>query len=92
VGIARAIADATSWRVQRVGSMLTVFFRRDAVRSWGRFFVRHEEVRIVARGSTRARCLLATVAIRSCLRSAAHGPDDVAKTVEAATLAFEAVT
>jgi glutamate-1-semialdehyde 2,1-aminomutase len=94
VGIARAIADRDiPARVQRVGSMLTVFFRRDAVRSWGdasscdtkKFASWHAG--LLARG-----VYWPPSQFEAAFVSAAHGPDDVAKTVEAATLAFEAVT
>jgi glutamate-1-semialdehyde 2,1-aminomutase len=94
VGIARAIVDRDiPARVQRVGSMLTVFFRRDAVRSWGdasscdtkKFASWHAG--LLARG-----IYWPPSQFEAAFVSAAHGPDDVAKTVEAATLAFEAVT
>ena len=92
-GIARAIADRNiAARVQRVGSMLTVFFRKDRVRSWSdaascdtkKFASWHAG--LLARG-----VYWPPSQFEAAFVGAAHGPDDVAKTVEAAALAFEAV-
>ena len=62
-------------RVQRVGSMLTVFFRKEPVRSWADAAASDTEaVRRLARGATLARRLLAAVAIRSRLRQRGAQP------------------
>jgi glutamate-1-semialdehyde 2,1-aminomutase len=79
-------------RVQRVGSMLTVFFRTDPVVSWAdasacdtkKFASWHAG--LLARG-----IYWPPSQFEAAFVSAAHGPDDVTKTVEAASLAFAAI-
>jgi glutamate-1-semialdehyde 2,1-aminomutase len=92
-GIERAISDKqVAARVQRVGSMLTVFFRREPVVSWSdaascdtkKFASWHAG--LLARG-----VYWPPSQFEAAFVSAAHGPDEVKKTVEAVTLAFEAV-
>ena len=61
--------------VQRVGSMITLFFREGPVRSWADAAEeRHEALRRVARGAARARRLLAAVAVRGGVHRAARTP------------------
>ncbi len=92
-GIERAISDKqVAARVQRVGSMLTVFFRREPVLSWSdaascdtkKFASWHAG--LLARG-----IYWPPSQFEAAFVSAAHGPDEVKKTVEAVTLAFDAV-
>jgi glutamate-1-semialdehyde 2,1-aminomutase len=92
-GLTRAIAERdVPARVQRVGSMLTVFFRRDPIRSWTdaaacdtkRFASWHGA--LLARG-----VYWPPSQFEAAFVGGAHGPDEVAKTVEAARHAFEMV-
>jgi glutamate-1-semialdehyde 2,1-aminomutase len=92
-GLTRAITDRrVAARVQRVGSMLTVFFRKEPVASWAdaaacdtkKFASWHAG--LLARG-----IYWPPSQFEAAFVSAAHGPDEVTKTVEAALAAFEAV-
>jgi glutamate-1-semialdehyde 2,1-aminomutase len=92
-GLARALADKrVAGRVQRVGSMLTVFFRRDPIESWTdaaqcdtkKFAAWHAG--LLSRG-----VYWPPSQFEAAFVSAAHGPDEVANTVEAASAAFDAV-
>jgi glutamate-1-semialdehyde 2,1-aminomutase len=92
-GLARALADKRiAGRVQRVGSMLTVFFRRDPIESWTdaaqcdtqKFAAWHTG--LLSRG-----VYWPPSQFEAAFVGAAHGPDEVAKTVEAASAAFDAV-
>jgi len=92
-GLTRALTDRrVVGRVQRVGSMLTVFFRKDPIANWSdaascdtkKFAAWHTG--LLSRG-----IYWPPSQFEAAFVSAAHGPDDVAKTVEAASLAFEAV-
>jgi glutamate-1-semialdehyde 2,1-aminomutase len=92
-GLTRAIADRrVTARVQRVGSMLTVFFRKDPIVSWSdaascdtkKFAAWHAG--LLSRG-----VYWPPSQFEAAFVSAVHGPDEVAKTVEAASHAFEAV-
>jgi glutamate-1-semialdehyde 2,1-aminomutase len=79
-------------RVQRVGSMLTVFFRREPVRSWQdaaqcdtkKFAAWHAG--LLARG-----VYWPPSQFEAAFVGAAHTGDDVARTVDAATRAFESI-
>jgi glutamate-1-semialdehyde 2,1-aminomutase len=91
-GLARAISDRRlAARVQRVGSMLTVFFRRDPVSSWAdaaqcdtkKFASWHKE--LLARG-----VYWPPSQFEAAFVGAAHGPDEIARTLDAAASAFEA--
>jgi glutamate-1-semialdehyde 2,1-aminomutase len=92
-GLTRALVDrGVAGRVQRVGSMLTVFFRKDPIESWAdaascdtkKFASWHAG--LLERG-----VYWPPSQFEAAFVGAAHGPDEVAKTVEAASLAFEAV-
>ncbi|HEX9296536.1 MAG TPA: glutamate-1-semialdehyde 2,1-aminomutase [Polyangiaceae bacterium] len=89
-GLLRAIAERqVTARVQRVGSMLTVFFCPRPVCKWAdaatcdtkRFAAWHRG--LLARG-----VYWPPSQFEAAFVSAAHGPDDIQKTVEAAALAF----
>jgi glutamate-1-semialdehyde 2,1-aminomutase len=91
--LTRALVDrGVAGRVQRVGSMLTVFFRKDPIESWAdaascdtkKFASWHAG--LLERG-----VYWPPSQFEAAFVGAAHGPDEVAKTVEAASLAFEAV-
>jgi glutamate-1-semialdehyde 2,1-aminomutase len=93
-GLTRAIADRrVAARVQRVGSMLTVFFRKEPIVSWAdaaacdtkKFASWHAG--LLARG-----VYWPPSQFEAAFVSAAHGLDEVAKTVEAALAAFEPVS
>jgi glutamate-1-semialdehyde 2,1-aminomutase len=91
VGLERALRDAhTDGVVQRVGSMLTLFFHRGPVRSWtdaaesdrerfGRF---HRS--LLARGM-----YFPPSQFEAAFVSAAHTDDDIDRTIEAASQALE---
>jgi glutamate-1-semialdehyde 2,1-aminomutase len=92
-GLARAIVDrGIAARVQRVGSMLTVFFRKEPVRSWNdavtcdtkKFASWHAG--LLSRG-----IYWPPSQFEAAFVSASHGADEVAKTIEAASIALDAV-
>jgi glutamate-1-semialdehyde 2,1-aminomutase len=92
-GLSRAIADRrVAARVQRVGSMLTVFFRSEPVRSWNDAASCDTKKFAAWHGGLLSRGVYWPPSqFEAAFVSAAHGADEVAKTVEAASLAFEAV-
>ena len=92
-GLARAIVDSgVVARVQRVGSMLTVFFRREPVRAWSDAASCDTKKFASWHGGLLSRGVYWPPSqFEAAFVSAAHGPDEVAKTVDAATLAFRAL-
>jgi glutamate-1-semialdehyde 2,1-aminomutase len=90
MGLSRAIADRqVRARVQRVGSMLTVFFRAEQVRAWGDAAASDTKAfagwhtGLLARG-----VYWPPSQFEAAFVSAAHSPDDIAKTVDAASESF----
>jgi glutamate-1-semialdehyde 2,1-aminomutase len=92
-GLTRAVFDRKKTAcVQRVGSMLTVFFRSGPVKSWTdalqsdtrRFAAWHSGLR--TRG-----VYWPPSQFEAAFVSAAHSEDDIARTVEAASLAMDGV-
>jgi len=92
-GLVRAIVDRSiAARVQRVGSMLTVFFRKEPVHSWNdavtcdtkKFASWHAG--LLSRG-----IYWPPSQFEAAFVSASHGADEVAKTIEAASIALDAV-
>jgi glutamate-1-semialdehyde 2,1-aminomutase len=91
VGLERALRDThTDGVVQRVGSMLTLFFHRGPVRSWSdaaqsdreRFAKFH-------RGMVERGVYFPPSQFEAAFVSAAHGEDDVDRTIEAARAALQ---
>lgn len=90
VGLERALRDArVSGVVQRVGSMLTLFFRRGPVRSWtdaaesDRERFAHFHRGLLARG-----VYFPPSQFEAAFVSAAHSDDDIDRTLEAARAAL----
>jgi glutamate-1-semialdehyde 2,1-aminomutase len=92
-GLAGAIADASvPARVQRVGSMLTVFFRKDPVRAWTDAASCDTKKFASWHGGLLARGVYWPPSqFEAAFVSAAHGPEDIARTVDAAALAFRSL-
>jgi glutamate-1-semialdehyde 2,1-aminomutase len=89
-GLTRAIADRkVAARVQRQGSMLTVFFRAEPVRAWADAAASDTKAFAVWHAGLLARGVYWPPSqFEAAFVSAAHSPDDVAKTVEAASESF----
>jgi glutamate-1-semialdehyde 2,1-aminomutase len=92
-GLAGAIADASvPARVQRVGSMLTVFFRKDPVRAWTDAASCDTKKFASWHGGLLSRGVYWPPSqFEAAFVSAAHGPEDIARTVDAAALAFRSL-
>ena len=76
-------------RVQRVGSMLTVFFRAEPVRAWTDAVASDTKAFAVWHAGLLARGVYWPPSqFEAAFVSAAHSPDDIAKTVEAASQSF----
>jgi glutamate-1-semialdehyde 2,1-aminomutase len=92
-GLARAIAECgVSARVQRVGSMLTVFFRKAPVRAWTDAASCDTKQFASWHGGLLSRGVYWPPSqFEAAFVSAAHGPDDITRTVDAAALAFRAL-
>jgi glutamate-1-semialdehyde 2,1-aminomutase len=90
VGLSRAIADRRlAARVQREGSMLTVFFRPEPVRSWADASASDTKAFAVWHAGLLSRGVYWPPSqYEAAFISAAHSPDDIAKTVDAASESF----
>ncbi len=91
VGLERALRDArVDGVVQRVGSMLTLFFRRGPVRSWTDAAASdRERFARFHRGLTARGIYFPPSQFEAAFVSAAHTDDDIERTVEAARAALE---
>jgi glutamate-1-semialdehyde 2,1-aminomutase len=92
VGLERALRDARiDGVVQRVGSMLTLFFHRGPVRSWSDAAASdRERFAHFHRGLTARGVYFPPSQFEAAFVSAAHSDDDIDRTVEAARAALEA--
>ncbi len=93
MGLSREIAEhRVRAHVQRVGSMLTVFFRAEAVRAWADASASDTKAFALWHGGLLARGIYWPPSqFEAAFVSAAHSPDDIAKTVHAASESFAAL-
>jgi glutamate-1-semialdehyde 2,1-aminomutase len=91
VGLERALRDAhVDGVVQRVGSMLTLFFHRGPVRSWtDAAECDRERFGHFHRGLTARGVYFPPSQFEAAFVSAAHSDDDIDRTVEAARAALQ---
>jgi glutamate-1-semialdehyde 2,1-aminomutase len=91
-GLVRAIADRrVAARVQRQGSMLTVFFRSEPVRNWSDASASETKAFAAWHAGLLSRGVYWPPSqFEAAFVGAAHSPDDIAKTVDAAADSFAA--
>jgi glutamate-1-semialdehyde 2,1-aminomutase len=94
VGLERALRDArVDGVVQRVGSMLTLFFHRGPVRSWTDAAESdRERFARFHRGLLTRGVYFPPSQFEAAFVSAAHGDDDIERTIEAARAALEGMS